>query len=230
MQKHNRLEGMAGMAGPDFLKPTRYIDSDDAGVRNFAESTASAAGGGKERAIALYRAVRDAITYDPYLNYTDKNVFRAGAVLAVGRGFCIGKSALLAAAARAVGIPARTGFADVRNHLTSKRLRELTGGDTFYWHSYTELMIDGIWVKCTPAFDNKLCERAGIAPLEFDGVHDSLFHPFDAAGRRHMEYLHDRGAYEDVPVDAILADFRRFYPRLIENGKISGDFRKEVTT
>jgi transglutaminase-like putative cysteine protease len=230
MQKHNRLEDMAGMAGPDFLKPTRYVDSDDAGVRSFAESTVGAAGGGKERAIALYRAVRDAITYDPYLNYTDKNVFRAGAVLAVGRGFCIGKSALLAAAARAVGVPARTGFADVRNHLTSKRLRELTGGDTFYWHSYTELMIDGIWVKCTPAFDNKLCERAGIAPLEFDGVHDSLFHPFDAAGRRHMEYLHDRGAYEDVPVDAILADFRRFYPRLIENGKISGDFRKEVTT
>jgi transglutaminase-like putative cysteine protease len=221
---------MAGMAGSGFLKPTQYIDSDDAGVRTFAESVVGAIRGGKERAIALYRAVRDAITYDPYLNYTDTDVFRAAAVLAAGRGFCIGKSALLAASARAIGIPARTGFADVRNHLTSKRLRELTGGDTFYWHSYTELMIDRNWIKCTPAFDNKLCKRAGIAPLEFDGIQDTLFHPFDDAGRRHMEYLHDRGAYEDVPVDAILADFRRFYPRLVESGKIGGDFRKEVTT
>ena len=41
------------------------------------------------------------------------------ATLARGYGFCVNKAVLLAALARAVGIPARLGFADVRNHLSS---------------------------------------------------------------------------------------------------------------
>ena len=86
-------------------------------------------------------------------------MFRASAVLDAGKGFCVGKSALLAAAARATGIAARPGYADVRNHLTSPRLK-VTVGDTFYWHSYTELKVDGKWVKCTPAFDSGIV-RAG---------------------------------------------------------------------
>lgn len=222
------------MPEPDCLRPTAFIDSDTDDVRAFAHAVVRDVQGDKARAIALYDAVRDGIVYDPYLDYTDPDVFRASAVLACGRGFCIGKSVLLAAAARAVGIPARPGFADVRNHLTSKRLRALTGSDTFYWHSYAELAIDGRWVKCTPAFDSALCARAGLAPLAFDGATDSLFHPFDPAGRRHMEYLNDRGAFSDVPVDTILADFRRHYPRLLEQGRkeggLGGDFRSEVST
>ncbi len=216
------------MANRDFLQPTEFIDSDNGDVRAFARAATGQAQGDKARAVALYNAVRDRIAYDPYLDYTDPAVFRASGVLAAGRGFCIGKSALLAGCARAAGIAARPGFADVRNHLTSKRLRALTESDTFYWHSYTELLIDGHWVKCTPAFDSALCARAGLAPLEFDGVNDSLFHPFDPGGRRHMEYLNDRGAFEDIPVDAIMADFRRHYPRLVEQGCIGGDFRGEV--
>lgn len=212
----------------DFLQPTSFIDSDDGHVRAFAHSAVGAGGDGKARAIALYYAVRDGIVYDPYLDYTDSSVFRASAVLAAGRGFCAGKSSLLAACARASGIPARIGFADVCNHLNSKRLRELVGGDIFRWHSYAELEIDGVWRKCTPAFDRVLCERARLAPLEFDGERDSLFHPFDGAGRRHMEYLVDRGVFDDVPVDDIMEDFRQHYPRLIESGRAGGDFRSEV--
>ena len=218
------------MAEPDFLQPTRYIDSDNAAVQAFARAAVDGVTAEKARAIALYTAVRDGIAYDPYLDYTDRDVFRASAVLAAKRGFCVGKSALLAACARSLGIAARPGFADVRNHLTSKRLRELVGSDNFIWHSYTEMKIDGAWVKCTPAFDSALCARAKIAPLEFDGVHDSLFHPFDAAGRRHMEYLQDRGTFDDVPVETIFADFQRYYARLLEWGKAGGNFQAEVGT
>jgi transglutaminase-like putative cysteine protease len=150
-------------------------------------------------------------------------------VLQAGKGFCVGKSAMLAATARASGIPARPGFADVRNHLTSKKLQEKVG-DTFYWHSYTELYIDGKWVKCTPAFDAALCERAKIAPLDFDGANDSLFHPFDQAGRRHMEYLQDRGAFADVPFETIMADFKKLYPKLVAASPTAASFRDEVAT
>jgi transglutaminase-like putative cysteine protease len=213
----------------DYLHATGFIDCGDPAIKAFAAEAIGDAQTSKQKAVALYGVVRDKIEYDPYIDFLDPDVFRASAVLAVGKGFCVGKSALLAAAARASGIPARPGYADVRNHLTSRRLRERVG-DTFYWHSYTELLIDGRWVKCTPAFDAAICERANIAPLDFDGVNDSLFHPFDRAGRRHMEYLNDRGAFADVPFAAILADFKKLYPKLVAAKASPASFRDEVGT
>ncbi len=213
----------------DFLSSTSFVDSDDPAIQDFARKAAGNAQTIKKKTIALYDAVRDRIQYDPYRNFLDPATFRASDVLAAGKGFCVGKSALLAAAARAVGVPARPGYADVRNHLTSKRLQEQMG-NTFYWHSYTELYVDGKWVKCTPAFDAALCERAKIKPLDFDGENDSLFHPFDQAGRQHMEYLNDRGAFEDVPFETIVADFKKFYPKLLAGSPAAASFRDEMTT
>jgi transglutaminase-like putative cysteine protease len=213
----------------DFLSATPFIDSDNPAIVAFAHDALGDAATIKEKALALYGAVRDQIQYDPYIDFFDPAEFRASEVLRAGKGFCVGKSALLAAVARSTGIPARPGYADVRNHLTSKRLMEQVG-DIFIWHSYTELEIDGQWVKCTPAFDKVLCERARIAPLEFDGVNDSLFHPFDQVGRRHMEYLKDRGAFADVPFATIVTDFKTFYPKLVAASASAASFRDEVTT
>lgn len=221
---------MTANAQSDYLHATPFVDSDNPAIKAFAQKAAGGVRGEREKAVTLYAAVRDALQYDPYLDFFDPKVYRASAVLEAGRGFCVGKSAVLAASARALGIPARPGFADVRNHLTSKRLQERVGSDTFYWHSYTELQIDGRWVKCTPAFDKALCDRVGIAPLEFDGVNDSLFHPFDRAGRRHMEYLNDRGPYEDVPFDTIVSEFVKLYPNFRKGAEWSkASFRDEVS-
>ena len=87
------------------------------------------------------------------------------------------------------------------------------GTDLFVYHGYTELLLDGKWVKATPAFNLELCRRFRVKPLEFDGREDSIFHPFDEDERRHMEYLRDRGSYADVPVDEIMRVFREAYPR-----------------
>jgi transglutaminase-like putative cysteine protease len=217
-------------AETNYLNAASFVDSGDPAIRAFAHQALGGAQTAKDKALALYGAVRDSIQYDPYVDFLDPAVFRASDVLRAGKGFCVGKSALLTAAARAAGIPARPGYADVRNHLTSKRLQDLVDGDIFYWHSYTELNIDGKWVKCTPAFDAALCARAKIAPLDFDGVNDSLFHPFDPAGRRHMEYLKDRGAFPDVPFATIIADFKKFYPKLVAASPAAASFRDEVTT
>jgi transglutaminase-like putative cysteine protease len=216
-------------ADTDYLRPARFIDSGDPAIQAFAQQALGNARTVKDRALALYGAVRDQVQYDPYIDFFDSAEYRASDVLRAGKGFCVGKSALLTAAARAAGIPARPGYADVRNHLTSKRLQEQVG-DTFYWHSYTELQIDGKWVKCTPAFDQALCERAKVVPLDFDGVNDSLFQPFDRIGRRHMEYLQDRGAFADVPFETIVADFKKFYPKLVATSPAAASFRDEVTT
>jgi transglutaminase-like putative cysteine protease len=128
------------------------------------------------------------------------------------------KAALLAACARADGIPARVGFADVKNHLTTPALRERMGSDLFVYHGFTELLLDGKWVKATPAFNIELCRRFKVKPLEFDGREDSIFHPFDEEDRRHMEYLRDRGSHADVPVAEIMQAFREAYPVLYRMG------------
>ena len=211
-----------------FLKPGIFVDSDNPQVIAFAERAAGETSDPHAAALRLYAAVRDGIVYDPYLDFADPANYRASGVLASGRAFCIGKSALLAASARVVGVPARVGFADVKNHLTSPRLYEKIKTDIFLWHSYAELYLKGRWVKATPAFDLALCERASIKPLDFDGETDSLFQPFDQAGRRHMEYLNDRGGFADVPFDIIRADFIKYYPSLMSDHGLAGDFRSEA--
>ena len=211
-----------------FLQPARFIDSDAPNVRELARDAIKEARNDTERAIALYRAVRDLVLYDPYVDITSPRSYRASDVLALGRAYCVGKACLLAAAARAAEIPARVGYADVRNHMTSPRLYALLGTDVFLWHSYADLCVEGRWVKATPAFNASLCDRLGVHVLEFDGRSDSLFQQFDRAGNRHMEYVLDRGTFADVPFDKIVADFRTHYPALVAKTGLSGDFQAEA--
>lgn len=201
----------------EYLASGRYIDSVHPAVAGFAQRNIQGKDE-RERAVSLYYAVRDKIRYNPFLDFSKPEVFRASAVLEAGEGFCIGKAALLAACARAAGIEARVGFADVKNHLTTPRLAETMGSDLFVYHGYTELRIEGRWVKATPAFNLALCTRFRVKPLEFDGREDSIFHPFDEDERRHMEYLRDRGVYADVPVDEIQRAFREAYPKFYALG------------
>jgi hypothetical protein len=93
------------------------------------------------------------------------------------------------------------------------------GSDLFVYHGYTEFLLDGKWVKATPAFNLELCRRFRVKPLEWDGATDSIFHPFDEDNRRHMEYLRDRGSFADVPVDDIQKVFRETYPRFYKLGR-----------
>jgi transglutaminase-like putative cysteine protease len=211
-----------------YLAPATYIDSDAPAVVTFAQQSVAGMPDRRAAVLRLYSTVRDSIVYDPYVDFADPANYAASAVLAAGRAFCIGKATLLAACARVIGVPARVGYADVRNHLTSRRLYEMIKTDTFMWHSYTELHLGGRWLKATPAFDRALCDRAGIKPLDFDGETDSLFQPFDPAGRRHMEYLKDRGAFADVPFETIKADFIKYYPGLMSSQGLAGDFRSEA--
>lgn len=193
------------------LAPTPLIDSDHPDVIAFAQRHAQGADD-RERAVALYYAVRDGFRYDPYRIDLSPQGMRASQVIAQGHGWCVPKAALLAAVARAAGIPARVGYADVRNHLSTERMRQTMKTDVFIWHGYTELWIDGAWVKSTPAFNVELCQRFGLLPLEWDGREDSLYHPFDQAGRQHMEYVGERGTFDDMPLDRIVDDFLRTYP------------------
>jgi len=165
-----------------------------------------------KRAVAVYYAIRDGILYDPYSADISVAGLKATTVLEEKRGWCVSKAILLAACCRALGIPARLGYADVLNHLSTEKLRQRMKTNVFYWHGYTALYLDDRWVKATPAFNIELCEKFGLKPLEFNGRDDSIYHAFDQAGNRHMEYLHDRGQFLEPPIEAMRRTFDEYYP------------------
>jgi len=218
--------------GADFasyLAPAPLIDSDHPAIVAHARQVAGQ-GGDRERALRLYYAVRDGLRYDPYSTVMAREAYKASTTLASGHGYCINKAGVMAALCRAEGIAARVGYADVRNHMTTRRLSDWMGGDVFYYHGYTDVWLDGRWVKATPAFNRELTEKFGLKPLEWDAVGDSIYHPFDLSGRRHIEYLAYRGVFADIPFEEIRDAFRHYYPRMTaeqERGAVGGDFGAE---
>ena len=219
---------------PDTLKPTSLIDSEHPAVQAFAQQHGNGSSQ-RERAVALYYAVRDGFRYDPYRIDLSPSGMTASTVLATGFGWCVTKATLLAAVCRAAGIPARLGFADVRNHLSTERMRQAMKTDIFAWHGYADLWLDGAWRKATPAFNLQLCEKFGLLPLEFDGISDSIYHPFDRAGNRHMEYVRQRGTFNDLPLAEIVATFREIYSNSMPSdssaGELQGaDFQADVAS
>ena len=201
----------------EFLQPARFIDSDHPKVVEFARQHAVGKDD-REKAVALYYAVRDGVRYNPFQNFTLDDAYRGSACLERNEGWCVPKAALLAACARVAGIPARVGYADVKNHITTPELSAKMGTDLFVFHGYTEFWLEGRWVKATPAFNLSLCTRFRVKPLEFDGTADSLFHPFDEDNRRHMEYVRERGSFADVPADEIKRVFSETYPEYFNLG------------
>ena len=206
-----------------YLQSGEFVDSAAPIIRDYAREAVDGVKTDIDKATALYYRVRDDIGYTPYLDYGEPATYRASNALVRRQGFCISKAALLAACCRVAGIPSRLGFADVRNHLSTPRLRAMNGGDLFRWHAFSELHLAGRWVKATPAFNLQLCTRFRVKPLEFNGRDDSIFHAFDADQRQHMEYVNERGSFADVPFADIIATYRQHCPGLIGNNT-GGDF------
>lgn len=211
-----------------YLRPTYYIDSDHPQVIAFADKHSKSGQTRIQNAVSLYYAVRDGIRYNPYSMEADKTGMKASFVLNKGQGYCVAKAVLLAACARSLKIPARLGFADVKNHLNTQRLKKLMGTDVFIYHGFTELFLEDKWVKATPAFNLELCDNFNVRPLEFDGTKDSIFHPFDKSGNQHMEYVKDHGSFADLPWATILAESKKSYPLYFEDlERRSKDFSAE---
>jgi transglutaminase-like putative cysteine protease len=202
-------------APEDLLAVTDFLDHDTLVVRRFVDRVLGKTWGTPiENAVKLYYAVRDEIMYEVYGASLSRDGLRASSILSRGRGFCIHKSTVYAAACRAAGVPSRLVMTDVRNHLASERLRELVGGDIFRFHALTSVYLEGRWVRATPVFNRTLCRLYGITPLDFDGRTDSMSHPYDSKGRKYMEFLHEYGEFDDFPYELVVEGIRVAHPRL----------------
>ncbi|NKQ58749.1 transglutaminase domain-containing protein [Amycolatopsis sp. K13G38] len=216
----------------DFTQPTHFLDWRDPAVLAFTDAAVRGTAHPVDRARLIFLAVRDQLWYDPYTLSTHPADYRASSIARRDYGWCVPKAVLLTAACRAAGIPARLGFADVRNHLQTDTLRARMGGsDLFVYHGYSELYLDGRWVKATPAFNKELCARFGVPPIDFDGVHDALMHPYSADGSRFMDYVTDHGWYPELPLAEIFAALRAEYGSdLIDSNDIAAHTPEDTFT
>jgi len=195
----------------EYLRSTPTIDCDHESVREKAQNVTESQQQVVDKAKSLFYFVRDEIRYNPYLLSAHIEDYRASEILRTEQGWCVQKAVLLAALARAVGIPARLHFADIRNHLLPVKQKELMGTNLFSYHGYTDLHIGGEWVKATPAFDLRMCQENRIIPVEFDGKNDAVFHSHNLDGQLHIEHIQDHGHYEDVPLDEMLTAWVEVY-------------------
>jgi transglutaminase-like putative cysteine protease len=217
--------------GADYLAPTAFLDFDDRLVRDFTARVVGTETDAVRKAVKLFYAVRDEIRYDPFAITLEPAAFTASTVLRDARAFCIPKAVLLAAAARAVGIPSAIGLSDVVNHFTSDKLKRAMGGkDVFLHHGYAALYLGSKWVKAAPAFNLELCTRFGVLPTEFDGASDAILQEYDAQKNLRMQYLRDHGFWSDLPFNRIKDDFEGYYPRAFNYGSGEGDAQFAAAT
>jgi len=199
----------------DFLSPTEIIDSDTPSVRAKALELTRGLQTDREKAVALYYFVRDEIKHNAYAPLYELDRYKASSTLEAGNGMCQHKSVLLAALCRAVGIPARLGYVDVHDCQLSESFKQMIGGiDTFPFHGYAEVCVDGKWVHASPAYDIATCRKKGFVPVDFDGINDAKDSTHTENGEPHIEHVHDHGPYSDFPWDEIQGYYKGWAERL----------------
>lgn len=199
-----------------YLKSAEFINSDHPAVQDFVSTKTDHIDGLEEKINALYYAVRDGFRYDPYRLDFSREAMKASHLLSRNYGYCVEKSCLFAASVRALGVPARMGFANVCNHIGTEKLEALLQTNVLVFHGYTEIYLHDQWIKTTPVFNKELCELLNVEPLEFNPREDAVFQNYNRSGGKFMEYLHDYGHFADVPYDTFMGELVKFYPHLKE--------------
>jgi len=199
-----------------YLRSTYFIDTDNPIIKQMAMDVISGVTTQMEKALRLFYAVRDGITYNPFVDAYIRENNVASWVVKRGEGYCVQKAIVLIALARSVGIPSRLGLADIINHALDGPLLDAMGTNIFTCHGYVEFYLGDRWIKATPAFDIGMCRRKQVPPVDFDGMNDALLPPEDNHGRRYIEYVRYHGSFDDMPFDFIMDKWKEYYPRFSE--------------
>jgi transglutaminase-like putative cysteine protease len=184
-----------------YLEPTPAIDCDSELIRDKSQQLTTGLTDTVDKAKAIFYFTRDEIRYNPYASLYP---MQASSILKREYGYCVQKAVLLAALARAVKIPARLGFTDIRNHCLDPDWLTIFRTDVIVYHGFAELFINGQWLKATPAFDLRMCRDNRFVPVEFDGINHGMLHTHTLDGQSHIEYLKQHGSFADVPLDKIV--------------------------
>ncbi len=199
------------MTVEQYLQATDYIDYEHPHIQQILEDLDLDGLSDVDKAVKLFYYVRDTISYSAKVSLLDPKIFRASFTLQQPTSFCIPKALALCALSRAVGIPARIHLVDFYNHRLSDKLEEIWGTKVMAGHCYTELHLNGKWIKATPSLDSGTCDRHEFVQVEFDGTSDAIIKEQDRQGRKHAEYIKDHGAYADLPLTKVMEIFDTNY-------------------
>lgn len=192
------------LAMEQYLEATPIIDCESTSIKGRAQSLTIKLQTVPEKAKSIFYFVRDEIKYNPFLRKLLIEDFQASTVLDRREGYCVQKAVLLAALARASGIPARLRFADIQSYLRLHRLRKLLGTNLLPYHGYNELYIEGRWLQADATLDLRTCQKQRIPPVEFDATKNARLHSHSPHGKLLIEYIRDHGHYQDVPLGTIM--------------------------
>lgn len=181
------------------LSATDVIDSDAAGVRETAARLCAGRQTEEERAQALFEFVRDAIAYNFAPDLASRADWKASLSLERGDGFCQQKSVLLAALARAAGIPSRVCLQHIRDFMLTERYTALLGGNELPYHGLTSICLNGRWQRLDATLDRALVERRGYRLVEFVAGVDCVLPATNLAGAPHFAVSKDLGCFADLP-------------------------------
>lgn len=160
-----------------FLKPTKYCDSDNKDIKNILYEILGNIKDDKEKAIKLFYWVRDNILYR--VGYWNR---MATDTLKEGSGTCTNKANLLVSFFRSIGIPAGYGVMSVMGKeyfgpiMLPKFKSWVSEKST---HVFCYVYIDNSWIKCDPSDDYLLSKKTNdfnytTKLVEWNGHSDAI--------------------------------------------------------
>ena len=208
----------------EYLKPTAAVDSGTKSIKEKAQELTIGQVKITDKAKSLFYFVRDDVKFSSSSPRYLFEHFLASNTLNKGEGDCVQTAILLAALARASGIPARLGYVDVINYFpVGRKMAKIMGTNVVIYNGYSELYIEGKWIKANPSLDPATCLEHRIIPVEFDGTRDAMLHSHNQDGELHIEYIRYHGPYLDIPFDEIKEAIKQTYESgMYERIKSSG--------
>ncbi|MBL8918026.1 MAG: transglutaminase family protein [Myxococcaceae bacterium] len=194
------------------LAPTRFIESTHPEVLERVEALQLRRLSETERAVALFRHVRDDVQYEFMAKLTPEE-YLASHVLRTGRGFCVQKGVLLCALSRAAGVPCALVLSDLRDESLSPRVVKAMGTDTMFHHGLNAFFLEGRWLKADASLSPDVTTRKQYRPVEFDGTADALHSATTLTGAPHATYVRFHGLYAELPFEQMIDAFARGYQR-----------------
>ena len=193
------------------LGPTDIIDSRHPAILETAGRLTYGLDSPFERAEAVFSFTRDAARYNFTPDLLSRRDWQASATLARGEGFCQQKAVLLAALARAAGIPSAIGLQHLRDHkLLDSRYEIALPDGLIPYHGLTYLWLDGAWRIADATLDAELCTRRRYRLVELMAGADARLPAADLDGKPHFDILTEWGPFPDLPesVSAYMVSLR----------------------
>ncbi len=172
--------------GKEYLKASSIVDASDKRIQRLAKRAVK----GKDTPAAQADALRKRITDYIKDKGLDVGFATASEVVRSKKGDCTEHGVLLAAVARAAGIPARgvSGIVKVPEGALSPEQ-----GTLFGYHMWTQVYIGGKWVDIDAALHQTDCDPTHIAlaimPLNEEGMAGSVVSLLPLLGQVEMEVI-----------------------------------------